>query len=332
MRMFRGLLVRNLPRAGDESIGGWARRHLGEEFASRIADPMVCGVYAGDLERLSLDATFPAMRRIESSHRRLIAGVVGSKPNRHKAYSFRNGMGTLTSTLAQRIGAALHTRFTAVRIVAGGGGGYRIEGAPSAMEAKSVVVATPSAVAARLLSALDTPAATLLDRIRSAPMVSAALAFSVADLDGARLHGYGMIRPECDGGRLLGCLFSSSAFQGSAPKGAVLLRVLFGGARDCEAAALPDEELTQIALREIGPILHIRSGAKPLMFHAVRHWPGLPQYEVGHTDRVLAIEKRLERMGGIYLAGNAYRGIAVSKLVEDAERLSVRILQVREAA
>jgi oxygen-dependent protoporphyrinogen oxidase len=141
-----------------------------------------------------------------------------------------------------------------------------------------------------------------------------------------------MVRPHCNGGRLLGCLFSSSAFHGFAPEGAVLLRVLFGGERDREAVALADEELTQIALHEISSILRIRPGAKPLIFHAVRHWPGLPQYEVGHTGRVLAIEKRLERLGGIYVAGNSYRGVAVSNVVEDAERLSVRMLQVREAA
>jgi oxygen-dependent protoporphyrinogen oxidase len=141
-----------------------------------------------------------------------------------------------------------------------------------------------------------------------------------------------MVRPRCNGGRLLGCLFSSSAFQGFAPEGAVLLRVLFGGARDCEAVALPDEELLQITLREIRSTLRIKPGAKPLIFRTVRHEPGLPQYEVGHVERVLAIEERLARLRGIYLAGNSYRGLAVSKVIEDAERLSSRMLQRRAAA
>jgi oxygen-dependent protoporphyrinogen oxidase len=332
VRMMRGLVVPNSPRTGDESIAAWARRRLGDEFASRIADPMTCGVYAGDPERLSVDATFPAMHEIENKRRSLIAGAVRAKPARRRVYSFRNGMGALTSTLSERVGAALRTEFTASRITAARNGAYRIEGEPSAVKARNVVIATPAPVAARLLADVDACAARLLDGIRSAPVTSATLAFPVAELEGARPHGYGMIRPWCNGGRLLGCLFSSSAFKGFAPEGTVLLRVLFGGERDPEAAVLCDEELMDIALGELRSILRIRPKAKPLFFHVVRHWPGLPQYEVGHLARVLAIEERLERLRGIYVAGNSYRGLAVSNVVENAELLSTRLLQSRAAA
>ena len=112
----------------------------------------------------------------------------------------------------------------------------------------------------------------------------------------------------------------------------MLIRVLFGGQRHCEDAELPQERLADIAMRELRPILHIHAQASPKVFHVVRHRPGLPQYEVGHVERVHAIEERIARLPGLFLAGNSYRGLSVSKVVEDAERLSDDMLQRRAAA
>jgi oxygen-dependent protoporphyrinogen oxidase len=112
----------------------------------------------------------------------------------------------------------------------------------------------------------------------------------------------------------------------------VLLRVLLGGERHREDATLSDEALSDITLRELRPILRMRRDATPQLYHAVRHWPGLPQYEVGHLERVRAIEERRGFLPRIFLTGNSYRALSVSKVVAEAEALATKMIALRAAA
>jgi protoporphyrinogen/coproporphyrinogen III oxidase len=331
LRAGHGLVSRFDVLEREEPIASWVGRRFGDEFARRVVDPMVCGVYAGDPERLSLDATFPAIRQLERSHRRLVAGLFRSRPAKRSVYSFRNGMGTLTESLAAKLGPALRSGAKVVGISAGKNARYRIEGCEG-VEASVLILATAAGVAAGLMKRLAPPAAELLGSIRNAPVVSASLAFSTRDFDRPAPRGYGLVGPYCEGSRLLGCLFSSSAFEKFTPAGTVLLRIIAGGDRDPGACGLTDQELTDLALRELGSLLGIRAGAQPVFFRAVRHHPGLPQYEIGHLARVNAIEQALGIVPGIYVTGNSYRGLSVSKVVEHAEQLSERLLRVRAAA
>jgi oxygen-dependent protoporphyrinogen oxidase len=332
LRAARGFVTPSSPSDAGASVSSWAIRRLGDEFARRIVDPMVCGVYAGDPDRLSLHATFPAISEFERTHRSMLVAAFKSKPVKRSVYTFRNGMETLTSILAQRIGPALRTGCKVCSVKRVSGRAYRVEGDGFAVEARTVVLGTPAPHAASLLSALDEKAASLVEGIRCVPIASVALAFAATDLISGPPKGYGFVRPDCDGSQILGCLFSSSAFDGFAPAKSVLIRVLFGGQRHCEDAALSQERLADIAMRELRPILRIHPNASPKFFHVVRHWPGLPQYEVGHVERVRAIEERIARLPGLFLTGNSYRGLSVSKVVEDAERLSDNMLQRRVAA
>jgi oxygen-dependent protoporphyrinogen oxidase len=332
LRAARGFVAPSSPTDGDASVAAWATRRLGSEFAHRILDPMLCGVYAGDPEMLSFDATLTSIREFERAHRSMLIAAFKSKPIKRSVYTFRNGMETLTSTLARRIGPALRTGHRVLRVATAGSRAYRVEGDGLALEARSVVIATAAQVASSLLATLDQNASILLGGIRSAPIVSAALAFATSDLISGPPTGYGFVRPYCDGSRILGGLFASSMFGGFAPDGRVLIRVLFGGQRYRQDVELSDERLMDIAIRELRPILGIRAPAAPKLLRVVRHLPGLPQYEVGHLDRVRAIEERIAQIPGLHLAGNSYRGLSVSKVVAEAERLSSRMLQRRAAA
>jgi protoporphyrinogen/coproporphyrinogen III oxidase len=331
LRAGRGLVARCEPGGREESIAAWVRRRFGDEFARRVADPMVCGIYAGDPERLSLDATFPAVRGLERSHSRLVAGMFRSRPVKRNVYSFRNGMGTLTESLAGKLGPALRRRAKVAGITTGENGRYRIEGCEG-VEASGVILATAAGVAAGLVKRVAPTAAQLLGSIRNAPVVSASLVFSTRDFDRPAPRGYGLVGLHCEGSRLLGCLFSSSAFEKSSPAGTVLLRIIAGGDRDPAVCSLSDEELTDLAIQELALNLGIKSGAQPVFFHAVHHHPGLPQYEMGHLAQVEAIEKVLASVPGIYITGNSYRGLSVSKVVEQAERLSESLLRIAAAA
>jgi len=331
LRVARGLVSRSEPRGREEAIGAWVRRRFGDEFARRVADPMVSGIYAGDPEQLSLDATFAAVRDLERMHSRLLVAAFLSKPAKRVVYTFRNGMSTLTETLAQRIGPALRTRVDVTGISRGANRRYRIDGCDG-IEARTVIVATAATIAGDIVKRLDAALARSLKSIRNAPVVSAGIGFSTSDLSGPAPKGYGLMRPYCEGARLLGCLFCSSAFEHFSPAGTILLRIIAGGDRDPEAVRLSDEELADMVISELGPTLGIRIGAKPVFFRAIRHRPGLPQYELGHLERVREIEQASARFSGIHFTGNSYRGPSVSKVVEHAEELSNRVLQLRAAA
>jgi oxygen-dependent protoporphyrinogen oxidase len=338
IRAARGLLVASAPNGVEESIATWARRRFGDEVALRVIDPMIAGICAGDPERLSLDAVFPDLGKLERKHRSLLAAAFGRKSARRHHYSFRNGMGALTEALSNRLGRFLHTGIKAVAVAADGSG-YRIDAEDSAsgsptfqLRSRSVVIAVPAAIAARMMSTLNPALGRLLDGIESAPAVTAGIAFSPADFISHPPRGYGFVRPHCEGARLLGCLFPSSAFEGTAPPGVVHLRVLAGGRRDPEACKLSDDELIDLVRVEMGAVLGLRPNAQPSVCHVVRHAIAFPQYESGHLERVRQIEAALMQHRRMHLVGNSYHGLSVSKVVERAEHLSASILQSRAAA
>jgi oxygen-dependent protoporphyrinogen oxidase len=155
------------------------------------------------------------------------------------------------------------------------------------------------------------------------------MAFSPGDFTSGLPKGYGFVRPHCEGGRLLGCLFPSSAFEGAAPPGVIHLRILAGGRRDPDAYALADSELLDLVRAELGVVLGLRPKARPSVFHVVRHRIGFPQYETGHSQRVREIEEGLRRLPRVHVTGNSYYGLSVSKVVEHAERLSACIIEER---
>jgi oxygen-dependent protoporphyrinogen oxidase len=339
LRAGSGLVLPRRPSDCDQSVTSWASRRFGREFASRIIDPIISGVYAGDPERLSLEAAFPEIAEFDRKHRSLIAGAFRSKPQKRQPYTFRNGMGTLTEALAMRAGAALLTSTEALTIHIDPHAGYRIQTRdrhtrrlrPS-IAARSVVIALPASRAAELVCGLDEGLARALRGIESAQLVSVNLAFAVTAFSRALPGGYGLVSPHCDGSRLLGCLLSSSAFEGFSSADRVLLRILVGGRRDPQASLLSDAELVKMIRAELNPLLGIKPDAQPAHVQIARHDPGLPQYEIGHITKVTTIEERLKHLPGIRLIGNSYRGISVWKVVEQAENLSSRVLIMSPAA
>ncbi len=315
-----------------ESVAAWARRRFGDEVAERLIDPMISGIYAGDPKRLCAQATLSTGLELENKYRSVILGAIKSKPAGRAVFSFAAGMGTLPAVLARRLGTSLHLQTRAVRICAENHG-YRIEtqdvhgrSGAGVLRARQVVIATPAPQAARLLTGFDPVLAEALESITYAPLVSVWLAFRSADFIGAAPVGYGVIRPHCQGARMLGCMFCSSMFDGAAPPQQVLLRALFGGRRDTGAIMLTPAELAVLAQRELSPVLGIKENAKPEFVHVDKQQPGLPQYEIGHMQRLDAIEARLRQFPGLHLVGSAYRGVPVSKVVAQANRLASGLL------
>ena len=232
--------------------------------------------------------------------------------------TFRDGNETLVRALANKLGPAIHTQIDAASIYRQNDGSFHVslEGSSDeSLVAKSVILATPTDVTDKLLVQVDPSFEPLLSSVEYAAVAVVSLGYRKNDV-GHRLDGFGFLAPRSSGLRVLGTVWNSSLFPGRAPEGQVLLTAFVGGATDASAAKLKPEELANLVHREIAPLLAIKNSP---IFSNVTIWPrALPQYNLGHSDRLAAIAGNLARFPGLFLTGNYLRGPAIGSCVEQA--------------
>ena len=344
----------------DESVFDFARRRIGREAAEVLVDAMVTGVYAGDSQRLSLEAAFPRMRSFERDHGGLFRAMMalgrerrrarrqavgaspagslpGSRPARDPdrsaggpmgppgvLTSFANGMETIVRTLGSTLGDNLRCSSPVSRLERSRGGWrVELEHGPT-LEAERVVLACPAWKAAPLVAPLDAALASELGAIPSAPVAVICLGYAEGDV--ARVQpGFGFLVPGRERLGILGTLFDTWVFPNRSPQGRVLWRAMIGGARDPEAIDLDDAALVSRALATYDKLLGLR--AAPEMTYVVRYPRGIPQYPVGHPQRLQRIEALVRRHPGLQLSGNSYHGISMNSCIKEAEALAAQIAE-----
>lgn len=335
----------------DEALGAFIRRRLGNESWERLVEPLMAGIYAADGDSLSLAATFPQLRQAEREHGGLIKGVLAARraapapatPPRSPFLTPANGLGVMVDTLERRLrqsGVDLRPGAAAERIVQANGRFRVFLSNGQVLDANAVIVATPTLVSAALLSALDSQLSADLAAIPHASTAIVSLAYRSDEIP-AMLEGHGYVVPRTEGGPILACTWSSRKWAGRAPGGWELLRVFIGrgGRMQNELETVNDDTLVTLARQEIETRLGVT--ARPGLSR-VQRWPrGMPQYVLGHPERVARIEKAALSQPGLFLAGNGYRGIgipdciasgegaaaaAIVHLAEFASRMSERIL------
>lgn len=316
----------------DESIAGFLRRRFGAEAMEALGGPMMAGIYVADPERLSLRATFPMFVELERKHRSVIRGLMRARKvaeGRPKAppmfMSFREGMQTLVDRLESRLDIDIR-RDVAVRELALENKKWSIKVDNSEpLTADAVILALPPGGAAALLAEHDPELAPQLRAIRCVSSAVLSLGFRAEDLPASRpLDGFGFVAPKREGRSMLACTWSSTKFPGRAPEGHVLLRAFVGGAMQEATGELPEGEIERLVREELAALMGIRG--EPVVRQFTR-WPrGNPQYDVGHLDRMTALEKRVEAFPGLALAGGAYRGIGIPDCIHSARRAVERVM------
>ena len=322
--LIRDIFGRSIPPEADESVAAFVRRKFSDQLLDRLVGPFVSGVYAGDPEKLSVRSAFPQLHEAEKAAGSIVRGMMklakNKKEPRERATlnTFREGNEGLVSTLANKLGVKLLTKTAAAYIYRQNDGSFHISlegGSNDSVLAKSVIFATPTDVTGRLLAQLDPSFETFLTTIEYAAVAVVSLGYAKKDV-GHSLDGFGFLVPRSAGLRILGTVWNSSLFPGRAPEGHALLTTFVGGATDPSAAKLSSEELASLVHREIAPLLAIKNAPT---FCNVTIWPrALPQYNLGHADRLASINKKLERLPGIFLTGNYLRGPAIGACVEQA--------------
>lgn len=324
------------PPAGiDETLAAFGRRRLGKEALEKLISPMVSGIFAGDPETMSLKSCFPRIAELESEYGGLVMAMIllARKKQRERAEgkvvssaagpggiltSFREGIQTLTNILEEKLGnGTVVTGRETTGIRAGKSVPYTVRTVAGDLDADLVVVAAPSFAAAGMLREFDPGIAGILDDIPYASMTVACFGYERERL-AHDLDGFGYLIPKGEGMSTLGTLWDSSIFEDRAPEGHVLLRSMLGGACFPEYVERSDEEVERRVREDLKTTMGIKES--PSFVRIFRHEKAIPQYTVGHGERLRALEELLKARPGLILTGNSYRGIGLNDCVAAANR------------
>lgn len=321
----------------DETVREFFTRRFGVEVADVLADALVAGVFGGDSGQTSMAAAFPAITRMEAESGGVVRGMIAMARERKRRgesrqrstpiRSFDQGMGVLIDALCRGLGNRMRSGI-AVSSIRTNPRGFRIEsetGPP--MLARRVLVATPAHAGSRLLRDGWPGIAGQLDAIPYAGIAVVGLVYPRSQV-GHPLDGFGFLVPRGQGPRLIGCLWPGSIFQEHVPADRAYLRVMLGGARDPEGAMLADGKTVDLARKEVERLLQV-SGT-PLTHVLYRHPRGIPQYTVGHLERIARLDADVANVPGLYLAGNAYHGVGVNDCIREAARVAERLVAAAE--
>lgn len=340
LRVLAEALIPRRRGDADESLASFVRRRLGREALDRLVQPLVGGIYTGDPDNLSIKATLPHFLEMERQYGGLIRGSLrkraGEKVRRGEKeasgarygmfVSLADGMGTLPRALAATLPPASLRTGAVVRRVSRtpGGRGWLVEplnGPP--IEAKAVVATTEAHAAARMLDAVDP---TLALQLRAIPYASSIIVNIAYRRDQIQhpLDGFGLVAPAIETRSILAASFLNVKFPQRAPVGTALLRVFIGGATQPELFDLGDAEILEIATRELDNLLGVQG--EPILTRIDRHARSMPQYTLGHLDRVEAIRRQAARHPNLFLTGIAFDGVGVPDCVRAAEAAAEAVL------
>ncbi len=336
--------LRSSAHTSDESVATFVRRHFGDEVLQKIGAPLLSGVFGGDVNLLSVNSVMPAFVAMEREHGSLIAALQakalarGNKPQQSIFTTLRHGLGSLIEAItAQLPPERIHRNHPALSIKREGNtwclrtSTPAVKGRPgkSKRHFHHIFLATPIDATRTLLAPRDASIPGLIPQTASSAVLAAlcwpastASAFTVPPGFGFLVPQSGALNPHH---QLLATTFVDQKFPHRAPPGARILRVFFGGPSADFLAPQTDAAIAAAAFAQLDNILGPLPQPDPCLT-AVERWPrSLPQYEVGHADRIAQLDDHIRALGGLTLLGNGYSGVGLPDLIRDA-RSAVRSL------
>jgi oxygen-dependent protoporphyrinogen oxidase len=318
----------------DESLASFVRRRFGQELLDWMAQPLVAGIYGANPEHLSLRATFPKFLELERTYGSVVFGLKKRSSQatgqasgaRYSLFvSLRHGVQHLADTLASKIGSTLIRTQTRVKEVRPSDGVWHVvKASGEVLVADAVCLALPSYAAAELTRTFDPDLTTELSAIDYAPAATVNYAFREMDVK-RPLGGVGFVVPQKEKRLVLGCTLVQNKFEGRVPKGFILMRAFLGGENGPAWVHESDESLTNKVFAELKEWLGI--AGKPLFAQIARYERALPQYSLGHLERVLRMEERMFRHKGLALAGNYQHGVGIPDSIESGERAADQLFK-----
>jgi oxygen-dependent protoporphyrinogen oxidase len=326
------------PPDADESVAAFVRRKFGPDLLANLVAPFVSGVWAGDPEKLSLQSSFPGVRRLEERYGSVIRGAmkqrreaVGSRPS---LGNFRGGLSALIAALSAKLGdsALAGAEITAIRPSSDAGAHtfeltYTLGGATQSVGIRALIMATPALETAQLLRDVNAGFQDPLGKIEYAGVAQFSAGYRLEQIKYPNaetgLRGFGFLVPRGEGVRSLGTVWNSSLFAGRAPEGMASFTSFLGGMTDPELASYSPGRIAAIAHAELSSVLGI---AGTPVAHHVACWPrALPQYNIGHQGITSALRNLCARTPGLFLAGNYLAGPSVGACVDLANEVAANV-------
>jgi oxygen-dependent protoporphyrinogen oxidase len=327
LRMGAELFVPRRTDRADESIGSFMRRRFGREATDFLAEPLLAGIHAGAVDRLSLHALFPRFVEAERKHGSLLRAfrTMNRAPRTTNEGAFKSlpgGLSEMIRALVRVIGDANVRTGTKVTSLTGPGPfTVRTAGAET-YHARAVVIATPAYVTADLFEECDADIARRCRDIPYASAVTVALAFRRGAV-AHPLNGSGFVVPRAEKTGILAASWLSSKWPGRAPEGYALMRTFLGGARDPWAIDESDVECVERSMDALRPVLGI--SGEPVFTRVYRWDRANAQHEVGHLARIAAIDAALARHPGLFVTGSGFRGVGIPDCVADGRKTAAQV-------
>jgi oxygen-dependent protoporphyrinogen oxidase len=327
-RMGAELFVPRRRDEQDESIGEFIERRFGTEAKEYLAEPLLAGIHAGDVDRLSVRALFPRFTEAERRYGSLLRAFRAQRARRAAEAgdgvfrSLPDGLSEMVRALVAALPpGAVRLNSAAARVLPSPPGDgstascYVVEtAAGERLAAPGVILATPAYITARLVEPVDADLSRWCSEVDYASTATVALAFR-RDAVAHPLNGSGFVVPRREATGILAGSWLSSKWPHRAPGGYALLRAFVGGARDPHGLERTDDELVALALKALTPLLGISS--PPVLTRVYRFERANAQHDVGHLARQARIEERLARYPGLFLTGSGFRGVGIPDCVKD---------------
>ena len=315
--------------ATDESVASFVERHYGREVVDRLADPLLSGVYGGQADKLSLRAVLPRFADMEASHGSLGRALISTLQKTPKTAapkplftSLKNGMQQMVDAIISHLPPSALRINTPVQAIQQQDTNWLVSAGYASDQFDAVILATSAPVAARL--GLPAQLSSALAAIEYTSSVTVALAYN-QQVRQSLPPGFGFLVPRSEGKRLLAATFVHNKFPHRTPPDRALIRCFLGGAHHPAILDQTDEEILSLAKQELRQILNLT--AAPLFTRIYKWKDAMAQYNVGHIERILAIEQACRDLPNLALAGNAYHGIGVPDCVRSGAEAANRILQ-----
>jgi oxygen-dependent protoporphyrinogen oxidase len=339
LRMAAELVLPRVAGDGDQSLGSFVRRRFGSEALQRVAQPLVGGIYASDPDKLSLAATMPRFLEMERNQRSVIYAMWSGERRRARQremgsgarwslfVTLAGGMQEFVDAIAQRLPEdciRANTRISNLNFDASTKAWRVIMDGSETFEADAVILAAPAFRSAEIISSVAPNAAEELKKISYASTATVTLAYKREDFP-REPDSFGFVVPAIERRKIIACTFSSLKYPSRAPENKILLRAFVGGSLQPEHFNDDDATMLKNVGEEIDGLLGVK--ADPLFSRIWRHPNSMPQYHVGHLDRVERIEKALGQFPTLALAGSAYHGVGISDCVRTGEEAAEAVIK-----
>jgi protoporphyrinogen/coproporphyrinogen III oxidase len=328
MRMGAEIFVPGKRDDADESIGAFMRRRFGAEAATYLAEPLLAGIHAGDVDRLSVRSLFPRFVEAERTYGSLLRGFRKQPRPQASGGAFRSLPGGLSelvqAVVAQLPGESVRLNTAVARVVLDAGAFVVETASGERLTPEAIVLAAPAYATAKIVAGLDAELARLCGEINYASTATVALAFP-RDAIRHPLNGSGFVVPRVERTGIMAATWLSSKWDHRAPEGRVLMRTFVGGGRDPGALERTDREIIALSLDALRPLLGI--AGEPELARVYRWNRASAQHEVGHLARMEAIERALANRPGLFITGSGFRGVGIPDCVADGRATAAQASQ-----